>query len=149
MGIIAVSTRPDLTELVPVEQTVNGEVLLNWSDLLRTNRLFAGLDGKRVRALGYMMSGRRQLVEGQRVKDFILLPEAGDLIHPAHRFGDQMIAIHLLDDARVRFSAGTLVWVWGSMRAVTGDPDGDTPLYSLEGALAQRADNDAARTYFR
>ena len=149
VAVIAVSSRPDLAELVPVEQTVNGDPLLNWSDLLRPNPQSAGLEGKTVRALGYMMADDRGLSEGQWVKAFILLPEAGNPLHPAHRFADQMIAVHLRDDAPVRFSARSLVWAWGSMGAVAGDPEGDTPLWSLERAQAQPAGDGAIGRYFR
>jgi hypothetical protein len=56
--------------------------------------------------------------EGQWVQDFVLLPEAGNFLHPAHRFGDQMITVHLEPDTRVRFSSRALVWVGGNISSL-------------------------------
>lgn len=50
--------------------------------------------GARVQALGYMMELDRSIRAGEAVRDFLLLPDPGSAIHPAHRFGDQMIAIN-------------------------------------------------------
>jgi hypothetical protein len=79
----------------------------------------------------------------------VLLPEAGNLLHPAHRFGDQMIAVHLVPDARVRFSARALVWVRGTFRASAGDPAGAEPVYTLDRARVQPASKDEIRKYFK
>jgi hypothetical protein len=45
------------------------------------------------------MDGDRSIGKNQWVQDFVLLPEAGTRLHPAHRIRDQMIAVHL-EDAR-------------------------------------------------
>ena len=105
--------------------------------------------GVEVRALGYMMEGKRAAAEGQWVREFYLLPDAGNLFHPAHRDGDQMIAVHLADGARVRFSSRALVWVWGSLQWLPGDAEGAKPLYTLERARVQAAEKGEIRRYFR
>ena len=105
--------------------------------------------GAAIRALGYMLDDDRVLRDGELVQDFVLLPDKGNLLHPMHRFGDQMVAIHLEDNSRMRFSSGALVWVWGTFRASPGDPAGRKPLYSLERAHAIPADKKDIRAYFR
>ena len=42
-----------------------------------------------VQALGYMTEGDGPTLTGELIRDFVLLPEVGDALHPAHRFGDQ------------------------------------------------------------
>ena len=83
------------------------------------------------------------------VQDFILMSEAGNWMHPAHRYGDQMIAVHLQKNARVRFSPRAVVWVWGTLQSLPGDPGGAKPVYVLEQARAHTADKAEIRRYFR
>ncbi len=87
--------------------------------------------------------------EGQSVRDFVLLPEAGHLLHPAHRFGDQMIAVRLRDSTEVQFSQMGLVWAWGTLRVQSGDPGGPTPLYAIVQASVQRANERDIAKYFK
>jgi len=150
---ISVTSRPDLSDLVPIGNSIGNHSVLNWSNLLRDHphSLDAGsplFTGEPVQALGYMVESDRASSEGEWVQDFVLLPEAGNMLHPAHRFGDQMIAVHLERDARVRFSSKALVWVRGTFRASAGDAVGAKPLYALERAHVQRANKDEIRKYF-
>lgn len=151
---ISITGRPDLSDLVPIKNSAEGYVVLNWSTLLRDHphALDAGsslFNGASVQALGYMVESDRVNGEGEWVRDFVLLPEAGNLLHPAHRFGDQMITVHLASDARVRFSRRALVWVWGTFRATAGDPAGSKPLYAIERARVQPADRGEILKYFK
>ena len=150
IGVVVASSRPNLEELVPIQNSVGNYLVLNWSVLLREpsrpERFFAG---EPVRALGYMFEGDRSVHEGDLVQDFVLLPDAGNLLHPAHRFGDQMIAVHLEPAARVPFSCRALVWVWGKLRSSQGDPSASKPLYSLEQARVQRTDETVIAKYFK
>jgi hypothetical protein len=151
---ISVTARPDLSDLVPVRNSAGNYVVLNWSSLLRSHphtldaraSLFAEAP---VQALGYMMENDHASREGEWVESFVLLPEAGNMLHPAHRFGDQMIAVHLASDARVRFSSRALVWVWGTFRVCAGTPAGSTPLYALERGRVQPADKGDIQKYFK
>jgi len=154
VAVIAFTTQPDLNELTPVVSHTAGFTLLGWESLLRdqTHTLNAGsaiASGTAVEVLGYMMDGNRTLENGEWVQEFTLLPEAGNPIHLAHRFGDQMITVHLRNDARARFSLRALVWVSGNLKALPGDPVGDKPLYAIEQARAELAGRGEARTYFR
>jgi hypothetical protein len=152
--VINATLRADLSNLTSIGNKAGKYAILNWSSLLRdhSHALDAGsgiFTGAEVRALGYMADGDRAFGEGEWVQDFVLLPEAGNLFDPAHRFGDQMIAVHLQPDARVRFSSKTLVWVWGTFQASPGDPDSERPLYTLERARTQPADKGEIRKYFK
>ena len=148
------TAEPDISDLTPVSRNVGDYVILHWSDLergrphalLEDSSVFAGA---RVRALGYMMEGERLIRTGERVHDFFLLPQGGNLLHPAHRFGDQMIAVHLRSDIQVQFSPRSLVWVAGTFRASLGDPVGARPLYDLEEARVSPASKAEIRKYFR
>jgi hypothetical protein len=151
---ISATSRPDLSDLVPMGNSAGNDVILNWSTLLRDHP--HALDahswpfaGAPVQALGYMAEGDYACVEGHRVQDFVLLPDAGNVLHPAHRFGDQMIAVHLPRDARVQFRSRALVWVWGTFRACAGDPVGPKPLYTLEHARVQPAETEQIRKYYK
>ena len=147
---IAATLRPDLSDLSPIRSAEGGADLLDWSSLLRENHSPAALrTGAEVRALGYMMESGRVPRDGEWVREFYLLPDAGNIFHPAHRDGDQMIAVHLADDARVRFSQRELVWVWGSFQTLPGDTEGSRPFYALERAHAWRADESEIRKYFQ
>lgn len=151
---VALTLQDDLSDLTPIRGAESGAVLLTWSSLLQQDQgetggrptLHSGLE---VRALGYMMDGEHVAREGEWVREFYLLPDAGHVFHPAHRDGDQMIAVHIEDGVRVRFSSRTLVWVWGSLQSLPGDPDGPRPLYTLERAHAQLADKADVRRYFQ
>jgi hypothetical protein len=96
-----------------------------------------------------MAESDRAVRNGERVQEFFLLPEHGNLLHPAHRFGDQMIAVHLQEKTQFQFSAGALVWVWGMLRGSPGDPAGSQPLYNLERARVQPAGESDIRKYFK
>jgi hypothetical protein len=150
---ISVTSRPDLSDLVPIKSSEGSHILLHWSALLRDHpqSLDAGsplFTGAKVQALGYMLASDRASGVGEWVPDFVLLPDAGNLLHPAHRFGDQMIAVHLEPDARVRFVSRALVWVRGTFRAFAGDPAGSKPLYVLERAHVQPANKEEIPKYF-
>ena len=150
IGIVVASMRPNLEELVPIRSSVDTYSLLKWSDLLREPlRTVHDYAGEPVRALGYMVESDRPTREGDWIQDFVLLPDAGSLLHPAHRFGDQMIGVHLEPEARIQFSNRALVWAWGMLRSIAGDPSGSSPLYSLQRARAEPADETVIPKYFK
>ena len=91
----------------------------------------------------------RSAGEDQWVQDFVLLPEAGNLLHPAHRIRDQMIAVHLEDGTRIQFAPRALVWVWGNFRASAGLGPRSEALYVLDRARAKPADRADIRRYFK
>ena len=147
--VVVVSTsEPDLSELKPLKQTV-----LEWASLRRDHSRAMAADsqlfsGAPIRALGYMTDGDRPITNGDRVSDFVLLPDAGNLLHPAHRTGDQMIAVHLREGERIQFAPMSLVWVAGILRVTPGDPSGPKPLYSIQQAHSQPAEKADIQKYF-
>ncbi len=152
--VAASTSEPDLSELAPINNRMANYVVLNWSELLqehRTDMRTATLrpSDSKVQALGYMFDGDRPISKGEWVREFVLLPEAGTLVHPAHRVRDQMITVHLEDGTRIQFSPRTLIWVWGSF-AVSSEPAvRSKPLYSLQQAQVKPADKADIRRYFK
>lgn len=109
----------------------------------------ARLDGAAVRALGYMVDGEKPVHAGDLVQDFIVLPDAGNILDQADRFGDQMVSVRLRQSDHIPFSPRQLVWVCGTFRVSRGDPSGPTPLYYLDNARAEAADLADIGRYFR
>ena len=91
----------------------------------------------------------RPIHDGEAVSHFVLLPDAGNAVHSAHRFGDQMIDVRLRAGEAVPFSGRSLVWVWGTWRTWPGDPGGPRPLYGLADARTEPADTSDIVKYFR
>jgi hypothetical protein len=157
LGTIFVSTatsEPDLADLVPVNSRVANYVVLNWSELLRDQssdirKAALGLSDSEVQALGYMFDGDRPISKGEWVKEFVLLPEAGTLMHSAHRIRDQLITVHLEDSKRIRFAPRVLIWVWGRFRVSPEPALRSRPLYTLEQARVELADKTDIPRYFR
>ena len=149
--LISRTSEPDLFDLVPKVRQLDGYSILAWPDLERAHHaLNAGAlsSGARIRALGYMMDGDRSAGDHD-VSGFILLPDAGNAFHPAHRFGDQMISVRLEAGKTVRFHERGLVWAWGTLRALPGDASGQKPLYILDDARTQPADKAEIPQFFK
>jgi len=150
---IVSTSEPDLSDLIPSDQQVAEYIVLSWHELLQTHHQVkpevAKFDGAAVQALGYMVDGDKAIHPGDLVQDFVLLPDVGNLLDPADRFGDQMISVHLTGSDRVPFSPKKLVWVWGTFRVSWGDSSGPTPLYHLENARTRPADRADIGRYFR
>jgi hypothetical protein len=151
---ITATTQPDLSELSPLQAQTPEYTVLAWSSLLRSHS--KALDarstifpGASIKALGYMMDGARPIRAGQPTKSFVLLPDAGNIMHPAHRFGDQMIAVQLSDGDLIKFSPKTLVWVSGTLQSSSGDRTGSEPLYALGNARVELASKGDIDKYFR
>jgi len=143
---------PDLGALIPRVPDLDGYTLVAWSNLERGQPALkvGGLaGGTAARVLVDMMDGTQPIHDGQLTACFVLLPDAGSAIHPGHRFGDQMIEVRLPAGEKVRFSEGSLVWVWGTWRVLAGNPDGHDPLYQLVDARLESATKADIPKYFR
>ena len=148
--VTASTSEPDLSDLTPIAQRAGNYLVLNWSELLQEKPHDLNIrTGAEVQALGYMMNSDRSTGNDQWVQDFVLLPEAGTLLHPAHRIRDQMIAVHLEDGARIQFAPRALVWVWGNFRASAGLGPRSEALYVLDSARAKPADRADIQRYFK
>ena len=151
--LVAADMRNDLSELKPTAAS-GAAALIGWPDLN------PGYDrpaqtrwpsGTRVRMLGYMMDGYQPVPEGAKAGMFILMPEAGHFLHPAHRIPGEMVEVW---PARpLPFQYRRLVWVWGPLRrvaheAASGSPRRDTALFAMRDAEVRAADNaDIARWF--
>ena len=152
--VTASTSESDLSDLTPISQRAGNYLVLNWSALLQdqAHGLNTGTvipSGAEVQALGYMMKSDRSAGNDRWVQDFVLLPEAGNLLHPAHRIRDQMIAVHLEDGKRIQFAARALVWVWGNFGVSAGLGPRSEALYMIERARAKAADTADIQRYFR
>ena len=142
----------DLFELTPVVSHSDQYLILAWPELERGRHALhtdAISSGAMIRALGYMMNGDRPVRDGEHVQGFTLLRDAGSAVHPAHRFGDQMIDVRLEEGNAVRFSEQSLVWVWGTLQMLPGDPLGHVPLYVLEHARTEPASKADIQELFK
>ena len=148
------TSEPDLSELTPISPRAGQYLVLDWSALLQNEPRVSKTEtaisaGAEVQALGYMMNGDRSIGKNQWVQDFVLLPEAGTLLHPAHRIRDRMLAVHLEDGTRIQFSPRALVWVWGNLKASAGLGRRSEALYMLERARAKPAEKADIQRYFK
>jgi len=141
---IDATTQPDLSDLAPFGQPSRPYVLLNWFALRHSQ-----FSAEFVQALGYMLETNRSTHTGDWVRDFILLPEAGNALHPARRIPDEMIAVRLREGEQIQFAPKSLVWVWGRFRASTNDPSGLQAVYHIEDAWVKRADKSEISEYFK
>jgi hypothetical protein len=124
--LVAMDMRSDLSELKSTGQVdEQGAVPLGWPDLevLRESR-------RRVRMIGYMMDaaprdgyrhGYEPSRDGAQVDMFILLPEAGQFLHPAHRIPNQMVEVR--PNHPVVFRYRELVWASGMLNRTIGHGD--------------------------
>jgi hypothetical protein len=152
--VTASTSEPDLSELAPINERAGNYVFLDWSALLRHQFGIPGAEigisaGSDIQALGYMVDGDQPAGKGEWVRDFVLLPEAGNLLHPAHRIPDQMIAVSLEDPKRIQFSPRALVWVWGNFRVSSERAVRSKPLYRLEQARVIPAGKGEIQRYFK
>ncbi len=111
--------RNNLSELKPLKPAIDGTtLLLGWQEL-ESGATESALSSSprwdirpQVRMLGYMMDGDEPFREGAPVRSFLLLPDAGHILHPAHRDPDQMVKVTLAAPSVFRYRH--LVWVSGT-----------------------------------
>jgi hypothetical protein len=150
--LIIRTTRTDLSDLVPVHKDFAGHVLLSWHELERYRSALrqGGIsNGTPVRILGYMAEGAKSAQKGELVSYFVLLPNPGNALHPAHRFGDQMIGVRLPEGANARYLNAQLVWASGNVQILPGDPNGNNPLYLIVDAVVEPAAQADIAIHFR
>ena len=107
--LVALDMRTDLSELKAAGAADDKGILsVGWPDL-REGR---GIN-KRVRMIGYMMDDFKPISDGARADTFVLLPEAGQFLHPAHRIPNQMVVVWT--SYPVAFKRRELVWATGNL----------------------------------
>lgn len=100
-----------------------------------------------MRMIGYMMDGYKPSRDGEQVNMFILLPEAGQFLHPAHRIPSQMVEVWPLHPAR--FGYRQLVWASGILNRTIGNPGDGKAAYAIGDADVQPASERDISKWFR
>lgn len=133
--------RSDLSELNPAKQVDDeGPVPVGWPALEKD-----GAQG-RARMIGYMMDGYQPSSDGSPVDVFILLPEAGQFFHAAHRIPNQMVEVRLRRP--VAFRRRELVWAAGTLNRTTGKSDEGKAAWAMGDAEVEAvAQRDIARWF--
>jgi len=144
--LVAVDMRSDLSELKSVRRADEaGAVPVGWSDL--EGQPVEGLPEAKARMIGYMMDGYEPSKDGTLVSLFILLPEAGQFLHPAHRIPKQMVEIR--PRRPVRFHSRELVWAMGTLNRTTGSAAEEKAAWSMGDATVDAAEQRDIGKWFR
>jgi len=148
--LIAVDMRSDLSGIrARLAGMTDGSTIVGWGDLEHDPDRFRMAAG-RSRMLGYMMDGYAPVPDGRFVDSFVLMPEAGQLLHPAHRVPDEMVEVRLAPGHSVPYADRSLIWATGSLQRVTGIGPAGAAAWMLSDASVQRAEpRDALRWFGR
>jgi len=151
--LIGADMRSDLSDLTPTQPMADQTTaLVGWGELeipdgkpalaKQTQRQ----PQQRVRMLGYMMDGYPPSKDGAPVQMFVMLPEAGHILHPAHRIPDQMVDVRLTQPAPFRFRS--LVWVSGTLVRTANGPKSEKAMYAMTDAgVKPAADSEITRWF--
>ncbi len=88
--------------------------------------------------IGYMMDGYQPSPDGSLVDMFVLLPEAGQFLHPAHRIPNQMVEVR--PRRPIPFQNRRLVWVRGSLNRTAGTPGAEKADWAISDAEVEPAE---------
>ncbi len=143
VALVAMDMRSDLSELKSTGRMDDkGAVPVGWPDLER------GREGSgKVKMIGYMMDGYRPSRDGATVDMFVLLPEAGQFLHPAHREPNQMVEVRLSHP--VVFHYRDLVWATGTLNPTMSAHRDDKAAWAMMGAEVDPAADRDIRKWFR
>ena len=132
--LVAMDMRNDLDELKSSGQVdEKGAVPIGWSELDgRSDSAPSHWEGQRVRMIGYMMDGYKPSRDGELLNMFILLPDAGQFLHPAHRIPDQMVEVRPLHPVAFRFRE--LIWASGKLNRTTARRGDEKAGYAMSDA---------------
>ena len=131
--LVAMDVRTDLSEFKPAKRMDDeGFVPVGWQQLEEWR-----VQGH-VRMIGYMMDGYQPSPDGSRVDMFVLLPEAGQFLHPAHRISDQMVEVR--SRRPIPFQHRRLVWARGALNRTTGKPGDEKAAWAMGDAEVEPAE---------
>jgi hypothetical protein len=143
--LIGADMRTDLSRTRALaEGPVHGSSLLGWADLEAATRPPEGM----VTLLGYMMDGYKPVPDGTPVSNFVLMPEAGTPIHPAHRIADEMIEVNLANNSATSYRDRSLTWVTGRLLRRGGRPKHGVPAWLLADAVVRQAEQRDVGRWF-
>jgi hypothetical protein len=143
VALVAMDMRSDLSEMKSTGQRDDkGAVPVGWPDLER------GREGpRRVRMIGYMMDGNQPSRDGATVDMFVLMPEAGQFLHPAHRIPNQMVEVRPSNP--VVFHYRDLVWATGTLNRTMSTHEDDKAGCAMTGADVNPAADREIGKWFR
>jgi len=138
VALVGMDMRIDLSELKSTGLADDqGAVPVGWPDLETPEARHEGPGP--VRMIGYMMDGYQPVHDGALVDMFILLPEAGQFLHPAHRIPNQMVEVRPSHPVVFRYrdlvwATGILDRTFGASRNTAGAPGNATAAYAIRAA---------------
>jgi hypothetical protein len=140
--LVATDMRIDLSDLrLTGNGSLSGTRVVGWAEVDAVGPV------ARARMPGYMMDGDSPVADGTMVKSFVLMPEAGQFLHPAHCEPREMVTVLLHRGEPFRFRQ--LIWVTGRLdRAVTRGA-GSEPLWIFSDATVEKADEREIEHLFR
>jgi hypothetical protein len=148
VALVAMDMRSDLSELKSTGQVDReGTLPVAWPDLERQHEGLGQVGPQRVGMIGYMMDGYQPSRDGAMVDMFILLPEAGQFLHPAHRIPNQMVEVR--PSRPVVFHYRNLVWATGTLNRTIGSPGRDKAAYAMIAAEVSPASDRDIGKWFR
>jgi hypothetical protein len=131
--LVAADIRSDLSELKPAKLLDDaGFAPMGWPELE------GSVTERPVRMIGYMMDGYRSYPGGVNVDMFVLLPEAGQFLHPAHRIPNQMVEVW--PRRPVLFRNRQLVWAMGRLNRTMGKAGEEKAAWAMGDAEVRPAE---------
>jgi hypothetical protein len=130
-ALVAIDMRTDLSGLKAKRgREADGLRTLGWGDL---EALAPGRPTP-ARMLGYMMDGYKPVPDNTPVETFMLMPDAGHLLHPAHREPEEMVEVWMPLDTPIRYADRRLVEVSGTLRRKEARPREGVAAFTLSNA---------------
>jgi hypothetical protein len=143
VALVGMDMRSDLSELKSTgKMDDKGAVPIGWPDLERRHE-----GSQRVRMIGYMMDGYQPSRNGATVDMFVLLPEAGQFLHAAHRIPNQMVEVR--PSHPVVFHYRDLVWATGILNRTMSSRGDDKAAYAMIAAEVKPAVERDIGKWFR
>jgi len=150
--LVSLDVHSDLSGLWPSQRLADpATVLVGWADQ-DVEHAAASQSQGRSRMLGYMMDAlhdgaKQQTPDGTAVQTFILMPEAGQFLHAAHRIPNEMVEVWLRTPAPFRHRS--LIWASGLLQPSGNRQRGDKALYAMTDAAIEPADQRDITRWFR
>jgi hypothetical protein len=152
--LVAADMRSDLSDLKPARALADkATALIGWPDLETGREQLVSVEQTRrhspwaARMLGYMMDGYEPSRDGAQVEMFILMPEAGQFLHPAHRIPGEMVEIWLSSPSPFQYRR--MVWVSGVLARTPGRRDPDKASYVMKAASVEPAAQSDLTRWFK
>ena len=139
--LVTMDLKTDLSDLTAARPNVGKEPpFVGWADLASRG------SGGRVKMIGYMMDGDQASKDRAPVSVFVLMPEAGQFLHPSRPETGQMVEVRT--KAPVTFQFRQLVWAAGTLSRTVGR-DRDHPAWTISDAAVEPAQDREIMLWFR